>query len=440
VTPALGLHTDLYELRMLESYLRLGMTEEATFSLFARPSRLRPFLVSAGLDVVKEVLDGFRYGEEEIAYLRRQGLSDAALAWLAQARPSGALWAVPDGTVVLAGEPLLEMTAPLPMAQLLETAVMNAMHGATLVATKAARLVRAARGRAVIDFGFRRAHGLETGIRAALAAYIGGVASTSNVEAGRRYGIPIAGTMAHSFVQAFDHEIDALREFAADHADTTLLVDTYDPIEGVASAIRVALALAPRGLRIGAIRIDSGDLAELGRQARAMLDRAGLREVRIVASGGLDEDSIDELTGAGVPYDAFGVGSSLVCSTDRPALDMVYKLVEYAGVPRAKFSPGKLTLPGRKQVFRSQSPTTDILELRDAPPPAGAPLLAPVWRDGAWLSPVDAEKARRRARESLATLPDSWFRAPGPDEPPVPAIGPALADALEATRLRFAGG
>jgi nicotinate phosphoribosyltransferase len=440
VTSALGLYTDLYELRMLESYLRLGMTDEATFSLYARPSRLRPFLVSAGLDLVKEVLDGFRFGEEEIAYLRRQGLSDRALEWLARARPSGELWAVPDGTVVLAGEPLLELTGPLPMAQLLETAVTNAMHGATLVATKAARLVRAARGRPVIDFGFRRAHGLETGIRAALAAYVGGAASTSNVEAGRRYGIPIAGTMAHSFVQAFDHELDALREFAADHADTTLLVDTYDPIEGVASAIRVAHALAPRGVRIGAIRIDSGDLAELGRRARAMLDQAGLREVTIVASGGLDEDSIDELTRTGAPYDAFGVGSSLVCSTDRPALDMAYKLVDYAGVARAKFSPGKLSLPGRKQVFRSESPLADILELRDAPPPPGAPLLAPVWRDGQWLQPVDVERARRRARESTAALPDHWFRAPGPDEPPAPVIGPALADAVDATRRRFAGG
>ena len=436
---ALGLYTDLYEIRMLESYVRLGMTGTATFSLFARPSRLRPFLVSDGLDLVLDVLDRFRFGDDEIAYLRGQGVSPAALDWLSRARPSGELWAVPDGTVLLAGEPLLELTAPLPMAQLLETALTNAVHGATLVASKAARLVRAARGRDVIDFGFRRAHGLETAVRGALAAYVGGVASTSNVEAGRRYGIPISGTMAHSFVQAFDHELDALREFAIDHPNTTLLVDTYDPATGVANAIRAARAIEERGMRIAAIRIDSEPLDEAGREARAMLDRAGMSDVMIIASGGLDEDSIDALVRAGAPYDAFGVGSSLICSSDRPALDLGYKLVDYDGVLRAKYSPGKPTLPGRKQVFRSGTPATDIVELRDAGGMSGTPLLVPIWRDGVALYEFDAERARQRAAESLAPLPDDWFLPPGPEEIPEPTIGPALAAEAEATRRRFTG-
>jgi nicotinate phosphoribosyltransferase len=435
----LGLYTDLYEIRMLESYVRLGMTGTATFSLFARPSRLRPFLVSDGLDLVLDVLDRFRFGDEEIAYLRAQGVSSAALDWLSRARPSGELWAVPDGTVLLAGEPLLEITAPLPMAQLLETALTNAVHGATLVASKAARLVRAARGRDVIDFGFRRAHGLETAVRGALAAYVGGVASTSNVEAGRRHGIPISGTMAHSFVQAFDHELDALREFAIDHPHTTLLVDTYDPAAGVANAIRVARVIEERGMRIAAIRIDSEPLDEAGREARALLDRAGLTDVKIIASGGLDEESIDALVRAGAPYDAFGVGSSLICSSDRPALDLGYKLVDYDGVVRAKYSPGKPTLPGRKQIFRSGTAASDIVELRDAGGMPGTPLLVPIWRDGVALYEFDAERARQRAADSLAPLPDDWFLPPGPEEIPAPTIGPSLAAEAEATRRRFTG-
>jgi nicotinate phosphoribosyltransferase len=439
VTPRLepiGLYTDLYEIRMLESYLRLGMTESATFSLFARPSRKRPFLVTAGLDLAQEVLERFRFGDDEVAYLRAQGISPAALEWLSRAQPSGELWAVPDGTVLLAREPLLEMTAPLPMAQLLEAALMNALHATTLVATKAARLARAARGRSVIDFGFRRAHGLETGIRAAVAAYVGGVASTSNVEAGRRFGIPIAGTMAHSFVQAFDRELDAMREFALDHPDTTLLVDTYDTIEGVESAIRVAHTIRARGLRIAAIRIDSEPLGELCVRARQMLDRAGLHQVKIVASGGLDEAVISDLLQSGAPFDAFGVGSALVCSSDKPALDIAYKLVDYDGQGRAKYSSGKVTLPGRKQVFRSGPPERDLLELRGASGD-GRPLLAPAWRDGERLYQFDPHAARQRALEALAPLPDQWFTLPGPEEPPLPTIGPALAAEVEAVKVRI---
>jgi nicotinate phosphoribosyltransferase len=431
----IGLYTDLYEIRMVESYLRAGMTGSATFSLFARPSRERPFLVSAGLAAVLDVLERFTFGADEIAYLRGQGVSPAALDWLAQVQPSGELWAVPDGTVLLAGEPMLEMTAPLPVAQLLEGALMNASHAAALVATKAARLVRAARGRDVVDFGFRRAHGLETAVEAARAAYLGGASATSLVEAGRRFGVPIAGTMAHAFVQAFDRELDALREFALDHDATTLLVDTYDAVEGVAAAIQVAREMAGRGRRIAAIRIDSEPLLELGRQARRMLDQAGLPGVEIIASGGLDEARIAALTAAGCPYDSFGVGTDLVCSTDKPSLDIVYKLVEYAGCGRAKDSAGKATLPGCKQIYRAGAPERDVLELRGAPG-EGRPLLAPAWRDGQPLARALLEEARQRARAALEELPDSWFLPPGPETPPEPALGPALAAEVQAERRR----
>lgn len=434
--PPLGLHTDWYEIRMLESYLRLGMTESATFSLFVRPSRLRPFLLCAGLDLALDVLDAFRFGPDEIAFLREQGISRAALTWLAEARPSGELWAVPDGTVVLANEPLLEMTAPLPMAQLLEAALMNAVHGSTLVATKAARLVHAARGRTVVDFGLRRAHGLEFAVRAARAAYIGGVAATSNVEAGRRFRVPVAGTMAHSFVQAFAHESDALREFARDHPGTTLLVDTYDPQGGVAHAVQAARELADSGIGIGAIRIDSEPLLENSREARELLHRAGMDDVTIFVSGGLDEAQIDALVRAGAPCDGFGVGSALVCSSDRPALDMAYKLVEYAGTGRAKYSQGKATLPGRKQVFRTDGPESDVLELRGAPS-RGRALLEPAWRDGERLARCDLTGARERAGADLAPLPDAWFLPPGPPEPPLPALGPELTQAKSRVRQRI---
>jgi nicotinate phosphoribosyltransferase len=431
----IGLYTDLYELRMLETYLRLGMTEPATFSLFARPSRARPFMVTAGLEVALDVLEAFRFGSEELDYLSSQGLSKRALDWLANFETRGEMWAVPDGTVLLAQEPWLEMTAPLPVAQLLETALMNAMHGSTVVASKAARLTHAAGGRALVDFGFRRAHGLETGVRAAVAAYVGGCASTSNVAAGQRFGIPIAGTMAHSFVQAFERELDSFREFSADHPGTTLLVDTYDTLAGVDRAI-----LACRqGASVGGIRIDSEPLLELSREARSRLDRARLEHVKIFVSGGLDEAGIRELVRAGAPIDAFGVGSALVCSSDKPALDVAYKLVQYAGRARAKYSPSKATLPGRKQVHRRGEPQRDVLELRDEPG-EGSALMQLVWRDGDRRYEFDASVARQRAQSALAGLPEAWFSLPGPETVPLPELGPALLAEMARTRQRaFAG-
>lgn len=413
---------------MVESYVRLGMLGPATFSLFVRPSPARPWLLAAGLGAALDVLDDFAYGPEELEYLRSQGVSSAALEYLEELRPIGELWGVPDGTIVLGNEPLLEFTAPLPVAQLLESSLMNVVHFDTLVATKAARLTLAARGRPIIDFGLRRAHGLETATRAALAAYLGGAVATSNVEAGRRHGIPISGTMAHSFVQAFEREADAFREFARDHpGGTTLLVDTYDTLQGVASAIDVIRELLPRGIRVRALRLDSEPLAELAIAARQMLDAAALHSVGLFASGGLDEASIADLLAAGAPFDGFGVGSSLVCSSDKPSLDIAYKLVDYAGRGRLKLSRGKTTLPGRKQIFRQDSPESDELELRNVAGPSGQPLLQPLWRNGHRLWDWKLEPARSRARESIAALPKSWQDLEPLARPPEPRLGTHLA-------------
>lgn len=423
---ALGLHTDLYEIRMVESYVRRGMFEPATFSLFSRPAAARPWLVAAGMDRVLETIAAYRFGSDELDYLATQGTPDETLDFLRALRFDGEVWAVPDGTVVLGYEPLVEVTAPLPVAQLLETAVMNAVHFDTLIATKAARCVRAAAGRTVVDFGFRRAYGLEAGNRAARAAYLGGVAMTSNVEAGRRFGLPITGTMAHSFVQAFDDEAEAFRAFAEDHpGGTTLLVDTYDVRRGVDRAIAVAHDLAHEGPAVRAIRIDSDPLDDLARWARDRLDASGLEDVKIFLSGGLDEFAVADLVAAGVPVDGFGIGTALMTSSDHPALDVAYKLVSYAGRGRAKYSSGKRFLPGAKQVFRNGGPDTDVLELRGSEAD-GEPLLQPIWRGTEPCYVLDLEAARERTAVQLATLPEDWDERAWEGDPPEPRIGPDL--------------
>ncbi len=435
-TGHLGLCTDLYELRMVASYLRQGMTAPATFSLFIRPNAARPWYVALGIERVLELLPAFTFGPEELDELQRLGIDrevrEALATWQVD---TGELWAVPDGTVVLAQEPLLEMTAPLPIAQLLETAVMNLVQYPTLVATKAARCALVADGRMLADFGFRRAHGVETGVEAALAAYLGGGFATSNVEAGRRYGIPTTGTMAHSYIQAFTDEREAFRCFATDHPDhSVLLVDTYDTLRGVARAIEVCqeLGIEPKG-----VRLDSGDMGALAVDARRLLDDAGYVAATIFASGGMDEEEIQRLVTEGAPIDGFGVGTALTVSQDHPGLDIVYKLVEYDDRPVAKFSGVKSTFPGRKQVVRRNGrPTDDVLSLRDATE-EGAPLLRPVWRDGQRLVPVDeVEAVRERVRAGLDALPDTWRRPPYVDPAPLPTLGRALEELTEQVRHR----
>lgn len=426
-TDRAGLHTDLYELRMVDSYLQRGMTAPATFSLFIRPAAARPWYVALGVHRLLELLDTFRFGPSEIAYLRTLGFGEPTLSWLASFEPRGEVWAVPDGTVVLAQEPIVEITAPLPVAQLLETAAINLVQYPAAVATKAARCALAAQGRRLADFGLRRAHGLETGAEAAMAAFVGGGFATSNVEAGRRWKIPVTGTMAHSYIQAFTDEQDAFRAFAADHPDhSTLLVDTYDTIEGVARAIDATEQLRAHGQRLHGVRLDSGELGDLARQTRKLLDDAGLDDTQIVASGGLDEYRIHELVSQAAPIDAFGIGSALTTSSDHPALDIVYKLVAYDQRPVAKFSGVKSTLPGRKQVFRTGGdPTDDVLSVRDADE-TGQRLLAPVWRDGQALRAFDLTEARERTASQLHALPPDWQRPPYLDDPPLPRLGTDL--------------
>lgn len=417
-----ALLTDLYELNMAAVFLRRGMTGSATFSLFVRElPASRGFLVAAGLQEALAFLEEFRFEDEDLAYAREVlGYGPDVLEALGGLRFTGGVWAIPEGRVVFAGEPLLEITAPLAEAQIVETVVLNRITLQTLLATKAARCRLAAGGRGLVDFSFRRTQGVEAAMAVARCSAIAGFEATSNVEAARRYGLVASGTMAHSFVEAFPSEIEAFRAFAREFPDrSTFLVDTYDTVGGTRAAIAVIREL---GLsQVAAIRLDSGDLGALAAQARAILDGAGLPSVRIVASGLLDEYRIDELVRAGAPIDAFGVGTRMGVSADAPYLDTVYKLVDYEGAPVTKLSAGKFHEPGRKQVFRGPEPSGDVLGLRDEPAPEGAvPLLEPVMVGGRRLAPPEGPRAARaRFERDLAGLPGSALGLHHPVPPPV---------------------
>jgi nicotinate phosphoribosyltransferase len=437
-----GLCTDLYEVRMAATYRRRRMTGPATFSLFCR--RLpagRGFLVAAGLDDVLGFLEQFCMEDAELSYLHGAADIDLpSLATLRGLRFTGDVWAVPEGHVVFAGEPLLEVTGDAAEAQLVETAVLNLVTFQTTVASKAARCRLAARGARLADFSMRRTHGLDAAVSVARAARIGGFDATSNVEAARRYGLRPAGTMAHSFVQAFGDERAAFRAFARDHPeDPVFLVDTYDTAGGVRAAIDVLRHTGPAGP--AGVRLDSGDLGVLAVRVRAMLDDAGLPHVRIVASGGLDEYRIAELVARGAPIDVYGVGTRMGVSWDAPSLDSAYKLVAFAGRPVCKLSPGKATLPGAKQIFRDPAGTAaDVLALRDEPVPAGRhALLEPVMRRGHRLrheSPADGvAAAASRCERDLGRLPPSAL-AIADSVPPDVRVSRALA----ALRDRLADG
>ena len=330
-----AIFTDLYELTMLQAYVEEGMEEQATFSLFTRrlPER-RNYLLACGLDDVLSYLETLRFDEESLKYLASLGrFKNSFLAWLRDFRFTGDVHAIPEGTPVFANEPILEITAPIAEAQLAETFVVNQIHLQTTLASKAARVVTAARDRAVVDFGARRIHGTDAAIKAARAFYIAGVAATSNVLAGKIYGLPVTGTMAHSFVQAWDDEKDAFRSFVRLYPDTVLLVDTYDTLKGVGRVCELARELGDQ-FKVRAVRLDSGDLAELARRTRETLDAAGLGKVEIFASSGLDEDVIDDLVTRGAPITGFGVGTKMGVSEDAPSLDIAYKLCAYAGQGR----------------------------------------------------------------------------------------------------------
>jgi nicotinate phosphoribosyltransferase len=419
--------TDLYELTMAAGYLRRGMRTTATFSLFVR--RLPPnrgFLVAAGLeDAVARVLDLEVTAADTRWLVRQQGWPEELAGLLTGLRFTGDVDAVPEGTVVLANEPLLEVTGPLPEAQVVETALLNAVTYQTALATTAVRCVLAARERPVVDFALRRTHGVEAGIAAARVGAIAGFAATSDVAAAERYGLTATGTMAHSFVEAFPDERAAFTAFAEDFPATpTFLVDTYDTAPGVAAAIEV---IRERGLADrAAVRLDSGDLAAEARLARDLLDAADLPRVRIVVSGGLDERRIDALLEAGAPVDIFAVGTRVGTSADAPLLDSAYKLVEYDGRPVTKLSPAKGYPPGRTQVWR-RADGPDVRAMRAEPGPAGArPLLRPVVRDGLPVEPAaGVAAAQRRCAADLQTLPASARRIVDP-EPPVCELSPRL--------------
>ncbi|MGN9778013.1 nicotinate phosphoribosyltransferase [Micromonospora sp. H33] len=442
-----GLRTDLYELRMAASYLRRDMTDRATFSLFARrlPHR-RGFLVAAGLDEALTFLETFAFDDDELAYLRDVvGFDTPTLAALSVLRFTGDVWAVPEGRVVFADEPLLEVTAPIAEAQLVETGLLNLITFQTTVASKAARCRLAAGGAQLVDFAFRRTHGVEAGAGVARASAIAGFAATSHVEAARWYGLRPSGTMAHSYVEAFPDERAAFRAFAADFpVNPIFLVDTYDTPAGVRAAVDVITELRLTG-QLG-VRLDSGDLAALAHEARAILDAAGLTQVQIVASGSLDEDVIAGLVAGGAPIDAYGVGTKMGVSYDAPSLDSAYKLVAYGDRPVLKLSPGKATLPGAKQVFRDRAGAGgDIVGLREeAPPPGREPLLEPVMRGGRRLDAADPAAAVRAARErfdaDLAWLPEPARRLADP-EPLTATVSAGLSALHErvAARVGAAG-
>jgi nicotinate phosphoribosyltransferase len=418
---------------MLQAYLAEGLHETAVFELFVRrlPER-RNYLLACGLEDALRYLEHLAFPPERLGWVATLGrFTPSFLEYLERLRFTGDVRAVPEGTPVFGGEPILEVAAPLPEAQLVETFIMNQVHFQTLAASKASRVVTAAAGRAVVDFGLRRMHGTDAGMKAARAFHVAGVEATSNVLAGGVYGIPVSGTMAHSYVQAHAGEYEAFRAFVASQPDTVLLVDTYDTLQGVRNVIRLAHELGA-DFRVRAVRLDSGDLSELARTSRRMLDDGGLESVQIFASGGLDEDEIARLVERGAPIDGFGVGAGMGVSADAPYLDCAYKLVEYAGRGRFKLSPGKETLPGRKQVFRLSRGEEDMgdvvglagekaSEVADERGPGleGRALLVPVMEEGRRLpsGTVTLEDSRRLARASLERLPER-IRSLRPSDPP----------------------
>ncbi|MGA7181137.1 MAG: nicotinate phosphoribosyltransferase [Thiobacillaceae bacterium] len=404
---------DLYEYTMLQSYIEYGLEETAVFEFFVR--RLPPgrnFLVAAGLEQALEFLDQLAFSAQELDWLS-QRFPPHVIRYLKDFRFTGDVHAMQEGTLFFADEPILRVTAPLPQAQLVESRLMNLLNFETLIATKAARSVLAAPDKLLVDFGMRRAHGAEAGLLAARASYLAGFGGTATVLAGMLYDIPLFGTMAHSFIQAHDDEAVAFEQFARSHPDNTiLLIDTYDTEAAARKVVPLAARLQQQGIRIKAVRIDSGDLAEHSRQVRRILDEGGLNDVTIFASGNLDEYRVQALLAAGAPIDGFGIGTALDTSSDAPSLDCAYKLQEYAGRPRRKRSEGKATWPGRKQVYRNYTANGqmagDVLALEEDDAHPGEALIHLVMRAGCRIEPaLPVKTLRQLALSSYTQLPDT---------------------------------
>lgn len=412
-----SLLTDLYQLTMLDAYRQRGQFGPAVFELFFRrlPAN-RGYMIAAGLEQALDYLQNLRFADDELEWLAGTGHFEPAFVdWLAGLRFNGDVYALPEGTVCFPDEPLLRVEASLPEAQLVESRLINILHYQTLVATKAARVLQVAAGRTLVDFGMRRAHGAEAALWAARASYLAGFDGTATVVAGRRYGIPVFGTMAHSFVQAHDSEREAFEHFArARPAGVVLLIDTYDVPAAIDTVIELAPALRDDGIAIRALRLDSGDLATGCRYIRERLDAAGLEDIGVFLSGDLDEYAIEQLTAAEVPASGYGVGTRLDVSADAPSLDLAYKLQSYDGIPRRKRSAGKATWPGAKQVFRRTGPDGTIVADRLTAAGAaarGRPLLECMMRAGARIGEAPTLAAlRERAARELASLPESARR------------------------------
>jgi len=426
----MSLFTDYYELTMCASYFDNKNFESATFDLFIRrlPEN-RSYFLFAGLEQALQYLQRIKFTDEHLDYLKKQGFNQDFLDYLHSFRFTGDVWAVPEGTVTFPNEPLIRVTAPIIEAQLAETFLLNTINLQTMIATKASRVVHAASGKSVIEFGLRREPGIDAGMKVARSSYIAGCQGTSNVLAGMAYGLPVFGTMAHSFVMSYPKEIDAFRAFAKTFPNkSTLLIDTYDDIAGAEKAAIVAKELKARGFRLGGVRLDSGDLAETSKKVRKILDDNGLEYVKIFASGDLDEFKIAQLLNESAQIDAFGVGTKMGTSADRPYLDVIYKLCETMNSdgkfsPIMKLSKGKITLPGRKQVYRFKNKDgsfeKDVIALTDESV-EGEPLLVKVMEKGKLIYRLPSlDEIRANAAENLSKLPDDYKALTGAPVYPV---------------------
>jgi nicotinate phosphoribosyltransferase len=429
--------TDLYELTMAASYFENGMADPATFSLFVRkyPSD-RSYFVAAGLEDLLDYAANFRFSESDRAYLDSTGLfSQGFLDYLKTLRFTGTVYALPEGEIFFQDEPILEVTAPIIEAQIVETFAINAINFPSVIATKAARCVHAAAGRRLVDFSLRRTHGIDAGLKVARSSYIAGFVATSNVMAGKLYGIPISGTMAHSYVSSFGDELDAFRAFARSFPDNTvLLIDTYDTIAGAHKAAVVGQEMARAGRKLMGVRLDSGDIASLSKEVRKILDDASLPDVHVFASSSFDEYKIAQTLEEDGNIDAFGVGTRMGVSSDAPYFDMAYKLVQYGERPIMKLSTGKVNLAGEKQVFRRRDPQgrflEDVIGTRDEATEEASPLLEHVMQDGRLLRkhPV-LDEIRERFKENFSALDDKYKALQGAPSYPV-----KLSDRLKAVQ------
>lgn len=426
-SPTSPLFTDFYELTMAAGYFANDLNAEATFSVSVRPGNVqRGYLIAAGLADVLDILADFAFSTADIEFLRNTGhFSETFLSYLTDLSFSGEVVAMPEGTLFFPGEPFLEVTAPIIEAQLLETVVLNTIGFQTMIATKAARCIHAAQGRSLVDFSLRRTQARDAGMKAARSTWLAGFAGTSNVLAGKTLDIPITGTMAHSFVTAFDSELEAFMAYARLFPESTvLLIDTYDLRQGIDNAARVARYLQEKGHHLIGVRLDSGDMAADSRGVRETLDALGYPEVKIFASSGFDEYKIAEMIKAGARIDAFGVGTKVGVSADAPYLDIVYKLARYGGRNVKKFSPGKISLAGCKQVFRKLDPDgrplEDIIGTRREALVDTTTLLKPVMRAGRILQPhPPLDLVRRHCAQSLAALDDNYKDLMNPASYPV---------------------